>query len=232
VLPELFGLIQSIGTRMAYDAAVADSVESDLVDLYVVSCIRMDPTWYVENAGLTRRSIGDMESAAVDSIFPRMEELLVRTGVEAYISAPIVSDEGWEKYVASLPVACSNPKVAAVNMPSTEPDLKREPEPEAKLKPEAKLNLEAKLGPAFGVNSKVKVGFNPQVSHELKLKSELNGHVTGATTDSKYQRRRSLGILDWKFDDNADSDSKRERRLQSRGSTYFAKLSQIISRAA
>ncbi|CCM04077.1 uncharacterized protein FIBRA_06236 [Fibroporia radiculosa] len=102
VLPECADLVQAIGHRMAYDAAVAAGVETDMVDLYVASCLKLDPAWYVENAGVARRKQKAMESAAVDAVFPRLEELLARMDVEPYVSAPMVSDDKWGRYVAGL----------------------------------------------------------------------------------------------------------------------------------
>lgn len=102
ILPECMNLVQAIGHRMAYDAAIASGVDQELIDLYVASCMRFDPAWYVENAGVSRMDQREMESRAVDAVFLRLEEFLIQMNVEPYISAPMISDERWEKYVNNL----------------------------------------------------------------------------------------------------------------------------------
>ncbi|TFY55180.1 hypothetical protein EVJ58_g8413 [Rhodofomes roseus] len=102
ILPECVNLVQAIGHRMAYDAAVAAGVESGLIDLYVASCIKLDAAWYVEQLGLSRAEQRAMENSAVDAVFPRLQELFERMDVEPYISAPLISDEKWDQYVKSL----------------------------------------------------------------------------------------------------------------------------------
>lgn len=103
VLPDCLLLVQAIGHRMAYDAAVSAGVDAFLVDLYVASCVKFDSSWYVEKLGLSRSRQREMETTAVDRIFPRVDELLAQMSVEPYILAPIVSDERWAEYVAALP---------------------------------------------------------------------------------------------------------------------------------
>lgn len=102
VLPECMHLIQAIGHRMAYDATVSHNIDRCLIDLYVSSCIKLDPAWYGENAGLNRFKQRGMENTAVDAVFERLEEYLGRLDVEDYITAPLISEEKWKEYVDSL----------------------------------------------------------------------------------------------------------------------------------
>lgn len=103
VLPECQSLVQAIGHRMAYEAAVAADVDQCLIDVYVASCIKLDSAWYVEKLGLSRLEQREMEATAIDKMFPRLEEFLALTEVAPYISAPIVSEERWAKYISNLP---------------------------------------------------------------------------------------------------------------------------------
>ncbi|KIY50432.1 acyl-CoA dehydrogenase NM domain-like protein [Fistulina hepatica ATCC 64428] len=103
ILPQSQHLLQAIGHRMAYDAAVTQGVEKYIIDLYIASCVTLDPAWYVENMRLSRWDQRRMESDAVDAVFPHLEELLERTQVAPYITAPIVSDETWATFVDSIP---------------------------------------------------------------------------------------------------------------------------------
>src|ERR1700733_14845452 len=104
VLPRCQTLIQAIGHRMAYDAAVAVNLDACLVDMYVSSCINLDAAWYTEKGGLSRRQQGNMENMAIDAMSPRLNEFISLSGVEPYISAPIISSSGWKEYVNQLAV--------------------------------------------------------------------------------------------------------------------------------
>ncbi|KAJ7246589.1 acyl-CoA dehydrogenase NM domain-like protein [Mycena haematopus] len=102
VLPQAIRLVESIGQRIAYDAAVAMGVEQCLIDLYVVSCIKADSAWYVQHADLTHEAQMDMESNAIDAVLPRMSELIAGMGVDAYAVAPITTQARWDSLVDSL----------------------------------------------------------------------------------------------------------------------------------
>lgn len=110
VLPQCRLFVQSIGERMAYDAAVASGLDSCLVDMYVVSCIKHDPAWYSEELNLSRARVQAMEDAAIESMYPRLEEFIVRTEVEPYISAPLLSSRRWEAYERQMTVYGDSPR--------------------------------------------------------------------------------------------------------------------------
>ncbi|KZP05915.1 acyl-CoA dehydrogenase NM domain-like protein [Athelia psychrophila] len=101
-LPMCLPLVMAIGQRMAYESAVAAHVDHALLDLYEVSCIKSDVAWYTENGVLTRLAIREREMRAVGAVFPRLEEFLAEMDVDAYITAPIISDDKWKLYVAEL----------------------------------------------------------------------------------------------------------------------------------
>ncbi|KAF8882587.1 acyl-CoA dehydrogenase NM domain-like protein [Infundibulicybe gibba] len=103
VLPDCLPLVQAIGHRMAYDAAVSAGIDSCIIDLYVASCIKLDTSWYVEKLGLSRSQQREMEATAIDQVFSRIEEFLSQMAVEPYVLAPIISDKRWAEYVSSLP---------------------------------------------------------------------------------------------------------------------------------
>ncbi|KZS99908.1 uncharacterized protein LAESUDRAFT_709568 [Laetiporus sulphureus 93-53] len=102
VLPDSVPLVQAIGHRIAYDAAVAAGVDACLVDLYVATCIKLDPAWYLEELGIKRTAQKEMESSAIDAVYERLEEYLEKMDVESYVSAPLISDTAWNDYVRSL----------------------------------------------------------------------------------------------------------------------------------
>lgn len=102
VLPRSASLVEAIGARMAYDAAVAGGVPRPLVDLYVSQNIKDDLAWYVEAGLLTRAGFAEMEDAAFETAIPLMDSYVDQMGAEAFVRAPIVSDAEWGRFVQSL----------------------------------------------------------------------------------------------------------------------------------
>ncbi|EMD40441.1 hypothetical protein CERSUDRAFT_130285 [Gelatoporia subvermispora B] len=103
VLPLCQPLIEAIGHRMAYEAAVQAKVNPDLLALYEAGIVKHDTSWYVEHLGLSRRTQQDMEDRAVSAALPHLEALLEQTGAKPYCVAPIVSDNTWAQFVDNLP---------------------------------------------------------------------------------------------------------------------------------
>lgn len=106
-------LVQSIGHRIAYEAAISANVDPMLVDAYASSCISLDSAWYVENLGLSRKRQEEMSNAALDAILPRLEDFLTKSGVEPYISAPISSLKKWKEYEGQMAICGSSSQFQA-----------------------------------------------------------------------------------------------------------------------
>jgi acyl-CoA oxidase len=102
LLPQSRGLIEAIGHRMAYDAAVEEGLDQHLIDSYVSHVISVDPSWYSEEAGIPRALQKKMELESATASFRHLESLLERLDVDSYVTAPMVSDERWEAYERSL----------------------------------------------------------------------------------------------------------------------------------
>jgi acyl-CoA oxidase len=102
ILPLCQPLIEAVGHRLAYEAALEAHVDRKLLDLYEIGAIRKDASWYVEHAGLSRRSQMQMEDTALSEM-PELSKLLYGTGAEPYCSAPIVSGKAWNEFVSRLP---------------------------------------------------------------------------------------------------------------------------------
>ncbi|KAI0819314.1 acyl-CoA dehydrogenase NM domain-like protein [Trametes gibbosa] len=102
ILPRCQPMVEAIGHRMAYDAALAHCVRPALIDLYVASVVKLDAAWYVEHAGLGCAAQQAMEARAMDAVLPMLGELVREMDVFAYVSAPIASDERWESFVGDL----------------------------------------------------------------------------------------------------------------------------------
>ncbi|KAG1803945.1 acyl-CoA dehydrogenase NM domain-like protein [Suillus plorans] len=107
VQPRCQLMVESMGYRMAYDAAVDQGVPQYLVDLYLINAIKTDAAWYVERGMFTRKAIVHMEDAALSAALPRLDELLAVMEVEPYVSSPIISDKCWEEFRKTLPVYSS-----------------------------------------------------------------------------------------------------------------------------
>lgn len=103
VLPLCQPLIEAIGHRMAYDAAVKAKINPDLLALYVAGVVKHDSSWYVEHLALGRRAQQEMEDRALTAALPKLEEFLEATNARPYCIAPIVSDDAWERFVDNLP---------------------------------------------------------------------------------------------------------------------------------
>ena len=104
ILPHCQPLIEAMGHRMAYEAAVRDRVEPYILDMYTTSCMKLDPAWYLENLSISRAAQMEMANAAIDTFLPHATRIFEEMSGELspYITAPIVSDERWDAYVSSL----------------------------------------------------------------------------------------------------------------------------------
>ncbi|KAF9501730.1 acyl-CoA dehydrogenase NM domain-like protein [Pleurotus eryngii] len=104
LIPRAEKIVQSIGHRMAYDAAISAPVPLDkrITDLYLWSTVRLDEAWYSENTGISAEDQFAKEDEALLAALPMLDKWLEDVGVEEYVSAPIVSKERWEGFVTGL----------------------------------------------------------------------------------------------------------------------------------
>ncbi|OJT09472.1 Peroxisomal acyl-coenzyme A oxidase 3 [Trametes pubescens] len=102
ILLRCLPMMEAIGHRMAYDAAVAQGVRPALIDLYVANVVKLDAAWYAENTELGRAAQEEMETRAMDAVLPLLGELVQGMDVFAYVNALIVSDERWDAFVHDL----------------------------------------------------------------------------------------------------------------------------------
>lgn len=111
ILPYCVSMVEAIGHRMAYEAAIAEGLQPEILDLYLASVIKLDSGWYIECAQLGRRAQQEMETRALDALLPHLGSLLRGMRVESYITAPIVSDDKWDQFVSTLPVYAGDAEV-------------------------------------------------------------------------------------------------------------------------
>ncbi|EKM53857.1 uncharacterized protein PHACADRAFT_145387 [Phanerochaete carnosa HHB-10118-sp] len=112
ILPQCQAIIEAMGHRMAYEAAVAAGVQQPLIDLYVASCMKLDAAWYIENAGVSRRVLAEMETKALDAVLPQVGQLIKAMNVEPWITSKIISDERWNSFIATCQVFDGQAKVS------------------------------------------------------------------------------------------------------------------------
>ncbi|KAJ6606033.1 acyl-CoA dehydrogenase NM domain-like protein [Mycena vulgaris] len=97
-------IVEAIGMRFAYDAAVAAGLEEPITRLYLATAMRTDEAWYVENLRVGQEELVRAEDDALRTALPRIEEWIVRSEVRRYVTAPIVSAERWSAFLAELEV--------------------------------------------------------------------------------------------------------------------------------
>lgn len=102
ILPRCQPIVEAIGHRLAYEAALKAEVDRDLLRLYKIGVMLQDPSWYVQHAKISRESMIADEAQALDSVLPKLDNLLNQTGAEPYCSAPIFSQDSWEAFVSQL----------------------------------------------------------------------------------------------------------------------------------
>ncbi|KAK9234724.1 acyl-CoA dehydrogenase/oxidase C-terminal [Lipomyces kononenkoae] len=102
ILPHCQVLVEAIGHRMAYESARDTGIDKDLLALYEAGVLLHAPAWYVKSACLDIKSQFVCEAKAMNSILPRLDQLLDETGAGPYCTAPIITDEDWHSFVDGL----------------------------------------------------------------------------------------------------------------------------------
>lgn len=103
VIPRCRPIVEAIGHRLAYDAAVKAGVQPALLTLYECHVVGKDVGWYIENGLITRAELRSRETTAANSLQAEIPNLLRDLEVEEYALAPIISAKAWEQFVSRLP---------------------------------------------------------------------------------------------------------------------------------
>jgi hypothetical protein len=103
ILPFCRPLVETIGHRMAYEAAQRSGVTRDVLDLYErlstdKALIRL-PTHNVRNVGCGDSLVDEQYETIIAQV---RSEALCHAPIDDYITAPIVSEENWENFAESL----------------------------------------------------------------------------------------------------------------------------------
>ncbi|GKT61161.1 hypothetical protein ColTof4_01261 [Colletotrichum tofieldiae] len=104
VLPHCRAMVEAIGQRMAYEAALhSDTVAPEVLDLFEICCIQEDPSWYIEHCNDTRTRIWETEERAFKIMLPLLPGLVDKVNAGDYITAPIVDGKTLETFLLGLP---------------------------------------------------------------------------------------------------------------------------------
>ncbi|KAE9387278.1 acyl-CoA dehydrogenase NM domain-like protein [Gymnopus androsaceus JB14] len=109
ILPRCQPIVEAIGHRMTYDAAIDAHLDTTIVNLYMITAMKQDPGWYIENLGFTSSALKDMEYKALSASLPRLQDWMDATGYAnvQWLTAPIVTSEKWSQFVDELAVFSS-----------------------------------------------------------------------------------------------------------------------------
>lgn len=116
ILPMCMPIVEAIGHRMAYDAAMSVRIPRCLVDVFVASAMKMDSAWYSEVAGINRRAQASFEDKAITAMSMDLDAHIQSLDVDPYLTAPILSDAKWEGFVAGLPIYNDGADVARASL--------------------------------------------------------------------------------------------------------------------
>ncbi|KIK58932.1 hypothetical protein GYMLUDRAFT_1005358 [Collybiopsis luxurians FD-317 M1] len=107
VLPRCLHIVESIGHRMAYEAAVKSDIPDCLIDMYLCHIIELDMAWYVEVGLVSRASLSQWTEENIVKISNNIQLYTQSLEVDRYVTAPIVSDSSWNSFMEKLPVYTS-----------------------------------------------------------------------------------------------------------------------------
>ncbi|PHH63654.1 hypothetical protein CDD81_5635 [Ophiocordyceps australis] len=102
ILPRCQKLIQTMGNRMAYEAAKEAKIEPAVLTLFEAGVVAENSAWFVEKGGLSREDQFMMESQAMNLLLPQLETMLDSLGVEKFCSAPILSEKSLQTFYDGL----------------------------------------------------------------------------------------------------------------------------------
>ncbi|VUC36573.1 unnamed protein product [Clonostachys rosea] len=97
ILPRSRPLIESIGHRMAYEAAKEAGVSPNILTLYESLCVAVAPSTASDTIDQDR--LADIYEEVLAEVMPQFKS----SELKEYITAPIASKESWDEFFQSLP---------------------------------------------------------------------------------------------------------------------------------
>ena len=104
ILPQSELAVTALGHALAHSCALDAGVPTPLLELFECYVVRLDPVWYAEHAGITDSVLRQKEDEAVRTALPHLQEYVDKLDVRRWITAPILNDYAWSKWLSSLPI--------------------------------------------------------------------------------------------------------------------------------
>ncbi|KAI0172634.1 hypothetical protein GGR52DRAFT_416136 [Hypoxylon sp. FL1284] len=126
LLPLSLPLVRATGQRMAYEAAKDAMVKGNdhdlgvtpqVLALYESTCMMEDQSWYVGNGVMSRLALLNRDVDAMNSMLPLLKGMIDDPAVDAFVNAPMVSQDRLAAFFSSLPsfqgpeTKCFHPKL-------------------------------------------------------------------------------------------------------------------------
>jgi len=109
LLPRAEETVAAIGHALAYDTASSAGIDRALLDVYLSSIMRLDPAWFIGRGGYSSsEDVHIYQGQALSAALPRLDKFLEDLQVSRYITSPIATEDGWEKYISTLPKFSGN----------------------------------------------------------------------------------------------------------------------------
>ncbi|KAJ3535919.1 hypothetical protein NM688_g6910 [Phlebia brevispora] len=102
LLPQAEPAIMAVGGAAAYCAALDAGVAQPLLDLFECAMMKMDLVWYSEHAGIPAADFHIREDRAVRAALPKLKDYIDGLGIRPWVTAPIVSDDAWSKWMSAF----------------------------------------------------------------------------------------------------------------------------------
>ncbi|KAI0035653.1 acyl-CoA oxidase [Vararia minispora EC-137] len=103
ILPQAEGAIAAFGHAMALSAARSAHVPEDLLDIYMLGVVDLDPSWYLQHANFDKMLLLRRKASLMHRTLPRLNQYLDELEVADYVRAPIISDGSLKEHMAALP---------------------------------------------------------------------------------------------------------------------------------
>jgi acyl-CoA oxidase len=95
-------LVDAIGYRLAYEAALNAGVSSEFLELFTLGVIMQDMSWFTQHLKLSREDIFQQEARVLTKALPTLKKHLADIHIEPYCTAPIPSQDSMNSFVHGL----------------------------------------------------------------------------------------------------------------------------------
>ncbi|KAK7036234.1 acyl-CoA dehydrogenase NM domain-like protein [Favolaschia claudopus] len=104
ILPRCKRLVEAIGQRFFWEAAKEAGVEQALLDVYEAGIVKHSPVWFAMNAGVVDAEGWEERAMTRAMEGGCLERWLEMTGAGEYVTAKMMTQEGWHRFVGGFPL--------------------------------------------------------------------------------------------------------------------------------